>query len=380
MGEPVDVYYFTDAVGYGGAEKSLLNLIAGLDRSRWRPTLVYHEDVGIARLIAGASRLDCALWAVPRMPEGMEGARQALPLALALRRRQPAVFHAHLTWSRACKFGLMAALLARVPAVVATEHAFVDLPVTRSSRLQMHLMAKGTGRYIAVSAHIRRCLMETFDRPAERIVVIPNGVEVESYATGVDPELRARFSDGERRRVVLALSRLDPRKGLGVLLRAMAELPDMRLVVAGEGFERDQLGLLAHQLDIEDRVDLLGYREDVPRLLACCDVFVQPSLNEAFGLGALEAMCASRPVIASDVGGTPELVTHGVTGTLVPAGDSAALAAAIRHVLADQGPTATMVQAARRLADSYSLQHMTDAVTDLYEELLSTHAGGTPSG
>jgi glycosyltransferase involved in cell wall biosynthesis len=244
----------------------------------------------------------------------------------------------------------------------------------------MHLMAKGTGRYIAVSAHIRRCLMETFDRPAERIVVIPNGVEVESYATGVDPELRARFSDGERRRVVLALSRLDPRKGLGVLLRAMAELPDMRLVVAGEGFERDQLGLLAHQLDIEDRVDLLGYREDVPRLLACCDVFVQPSLNEAFGLGALEAMCASRPVIASDVGGTPELVTHGVTGTLVPAGDSAALAAAIRHVLADQGPTATMVQAARRLADSYSLQRMTDAVTDLYEELLSTHAGGTPSG
>ena len=371
LADSSDVYLFTDASEYGGAERSLMNLVAGLDRRRWRPTLVYHESDALAPLLNAARDLEVGLWAVPPMPEGARGARQALSFAQALRRRGPAVFHAHLSWWRSCKFALAAAALARVPAILATEHAFVDTPATRSTRVQMRAINAAVGRRITVSDYLRHRLVHMFGWAPEQIVVIPNGIRCEDYRVAVDPGLRARLSHAEQRRVILALSRLDPAKGLGVLVEAVAELPDVQLVVAGQGPQHGALRALAEQLGLADRVDLLGHRDDVAQLLACADVYAQPSLNEAFGLGALEAMCAGRPVVATSVGGTPELVEPDRNGLLVPAGDASALAAAIRGVLADPAGAERLVRAGRQTAATFSLQRMADSVMALYEQLLA---------
>src|SRR5512136_2048631 len=135
------VVHFTDSSGFGGAEQALLILMAGLKRQGWRSVLMYHVSPGITPLIEGATELDVELWPVPRMPDGLQGARRVWPFSRELRARRPDVFHAHLTWPLACKFGLMGAILARVPALVATVQLYVEFPLDLSIFLQQRLIA-----------------------------------------------------------------------------------------------------------------------------------------------------------------------------------------------------------------------------------------------
>src|SRR5258706_15533389 len=130
------VCFYTDSADFGGAEQMLLTLLAYLDRKCWQPTLIYHATAGLAPLLENAQRLGVSLWEIPPMPEGWLGARQVPGFVRLLRARRPAVFHAHLTWPRACKFGLLAAILARVPAIVASEQLFVEVPHNPSAIFQ----------------------------------------------------------------------------------------------------------------------------------------------------------------------------------------------------------------------------------------------------
>src|SRR5512143_671814 len=104
------VVYYTDSNGFGGAEQALLILMAGLKRQGWCSVLMYHASPGIAPLIEGAAKLDVELWPVTPMPDGLVGARQVWPFSRQLHTRRPNVFHAHLTWQLACKFGLAGAI------------------------------------------------------------------------------------------------------------------------------------------------------------------------------------------------------------------------------------------------------------------------------
>ncbi len=217
---------------------------------------------------------------------------------------------------------------------------------------------------------MRQRLLATFAWPEDKVVVIPNGVDVPSYRVAPDPSLRERLSRGGTRKVLLALARLDPWRGLQYLLRATVQLPAVQTVIAGEGEQRQELERSARELGIEDRVDFLGHREDVRELLACSDVVVQPSLAEAFGLSALEAMCAEKPIVATAVGGTPELLSDGETALLVPSSDPEALAGAIKRLLEEPALAAALAREARRRAEPFSSQRMVESVTLLYDDLL----------
>jgi glycosyltransferase involved in cell wall biosynthesis len=167
------------------------------------------------------------------------------------------------------------------------------------------------------------------------------------------------------------VARLDPQKGLGDLLEAAARVPDASFVVAGDGPDRERLGETARSLGLHDRVCFLGHRDDVPDLLRSCDVFVLPSLYEGFPLSVLEAMAAGKPVIATAVGGTPEAVSDGETGFLVPPGDPSALAAAIRAVLSDPVLARRLGSAGReRACRTFSAAEMVRHVVRLYEDIL----------
>jgi glycosyltransferase involved in cell wall biosynthesis len=365
------LYLFTDSVGFGGAERAMLTLLEGLDRHRFRPTVVHHGGGGVGRLLEAARALDVELWQVPRMDEGRDGVARVPAFAVALRARRPSVFHAHLTWPISCKFALAAAVLARVPAVVATAHAFAEFPVGRSALLQQRVLSRAVGRYIAVSEYLKRRLCATFGWPQSKVAVIFNGVDADRLCLPPDPELRRRLSRDGSRRVLLATARLDPEKGLDVLLRAARRLDGAQVVIAGEGPERPALQALAASLGLGDRVDFLGHREDVPALLACCDAYVLPSRNEAFALGALEAMAAGRPVAASAVGGVGELIDDGRTGLLVAPGDADALAHALRRLLEQPALTERLTRAAAaRARERFSAARMVAAVVDIYRELL----------
>jgi glycosyltransferase involved in cell wall biosynthesis len=174
--------------------------------------------------------------------------------------------------------------------------------------------------------------------------------------------------------MVLTVARLEEQKGLEHLVEAAALIPDVVFVIAGEGSRRAPLEARAQALGVHDRLVFLGYRQDVPDLLACCTVFVLPSLFEGLPLAVLEAMGAGRPVVATRIGGTDEIITDGYTGLLVPPRDSVALARAIRRVLSDTDLARRLGKAGQRRAlYEFSAERMAAQVTHIYDELLHSH-------
>jgi glycosyltransferase involved in cell wall biosynthesis len=193
---------------------------------------------------------------------------------------------------------------------------------------------------------------------AERVVVVPNGVDLaEGRAAPGAAERRAvrrELGVAQGAPVVATVSLLRPGKGLEVLLAAapavLAAHPRARFAVVGDGPARAELEAGAAAGGVGEAVAWTGFRRDVPALLAAADLFVLPSLDDAFPTAILEAMAAGLPVVATRAGGIPEIVDDGATGLLVPPGDAAALARAISTLLADPAARKSLGEAGRRRA------------------------------
>jgi glycosyltransferase involved in cell wall biosynthesis len=359
------VVHYVDSDFFGGSEEAALHLIASLDRARWEPVLLHHPGAGVARLVEGASRLGVRTRAVPRPDRarrmaGLAGLRQAL------RTERPAIFHAHLSWPLACKYGVLAAWLARVPAVVATAQLYLEV----GSHAEQRLMTMALRRIIAVSNEVRARYARELRVPARKLAVVPNGIEVPPAVRRPDPALRAELVRGRPDYVVLTPARLHEQKGHAYLLAAAARVPEATFVLAGDGPLRAELERLAAELNVADRCVFLGYRSDVSDLLAAADVFVLPSLFEGLPVSVLEAMAAERAVVATAIGGTDEAVTHEVTGLLVPPRDPAALAAAIRRLQADPQLAGRLAAAGReRVQREFSSAATARNVMRIYDEV-----------
>ncbi len=226
---------------------------------------------------------------------------------------------------------------------------------------------------VAISEGVRRALIASGVDP-ERIHVIPSGVEADAFApsrAGRDAA-RTRYGVAADACLLVVVGALEARKGHATLLAALAELRDPRLAVvcAGEGTLREALEREAESRGLAASVRFVGRVDDVAALLAAADVMVMPSHQEGLGVAALEAMAASLPVIASDVGGLPEAVRDGETGLVVPPGDAGALAAAIARLAGDRGLASALGSAgAARVRAHFTITGMADATLALYRRL-----------
>jgi glycosyltransferase involved in cell wall biosynthesis len=259
--------------------------------------------------------------------------------------------------------------------VVATVQLFSDFPRALTLPLQRRLVTRVVDRYIAVSRALARDIEQRLDVPPTQIQVVPNGIPLEPFESlpAADPQVRLAMAGRLDLPIVLTLARLDEQKGLTYLLRAAAQLPHVAVVIAGEGPARGALAAEVGALGIADRVSFLGFRSDIPRLLANADLFVLPSLNEGLPLAVLEAMAAARPVIATAVGGTTEVVRHRETGLLVPPSDANALASAIDELFRDSELASQLARAGRALVRrGFSSAAMARSVMAVYDELLDT--------
>jgi glycosyltransferase involved in cell wall biosynthesis len=370
------VYYFTDSRQSGGAEAALLLLIANLDRGDWRPTLLYNPSPSLGPVADAARDLGATVRAVPGLSPGLDGARRLRAFLSDLQRERPDVFHAHLSWPLAARFPLAAAVVARVPAVVATFHLFPPAPLRRTTLLQGRLLAARMGRGIAVSQAIATSLDDVLGWAPHKIEVIRNGIDIERFQQRPDPELRRALAAGSDDVVFVTTARLDLQKGLDVLLRAAKVVEGARFVIAGAGAERARLESQAAALGVHERVQFLGHRADVPALLAAADAFVLPSLFEGTPLALLEAMAAGKPIVTSAIPGTDEIVTDGETGLLVRAGNSDALADALRRIVAEPELRARLGAAARRRAETeHSAVASTRRIAVVYDEVLRERGG-----
>lgn len=184
--------------------------------------------------------------------------------------------------------------------------------------------------------------------------------------------------------LVCVFSRLNTMKGVEYFIdaaaRVAATFPEARFLIVGDGAKREELEARAHRLGLEQRVTFTGFRTDVPELLREAAISVLPSLSEGLSNSLLEAMASGVPVIAASVGGNPEIIEHDVSGLLVPARDSTALAAAISSLLHDPRLAARFGEAGRRrVAEVFSLERSVGEVESLYERLVEAHVPGVRS-
>ncbi len=295
-----------------------------------------------------------------------------------LMRRGYDVVHTHT--SKAGVLGRVAARLARVPLRVHTPHGHVYHGYGGKLRSRLfvwveRVLGRWTDVLVALTESERReHLAEKVGR-AEQWCVIPSGVEIERYRK---PTALRRSDLGvpDRSFVVGCVARLVPVKGIEDAITATAQLvdrtPPVHLVLVGDGPQRAACQKLAGQLGLQERVHFLGLRRDVPDLLPLFDLLVLPSRNEGMGRVLVEAQAAGVPVVATRVGGVPDLVSEGETGRLVPPGDPAALAAAIRSLAGDRATVARMRNAARaRVAESLSAEAMVASLEAVYRSRLS---------
>jgi glycosyltransferase involved in cell wall biosynthesis len=363
-------FFYTDSHVLGGAENAMLMLLESLDSSAWGPTLLLEDVAGVEPIRERAEAIGVPVRAIAPLPLGLAGGGRVPALARMLRRERPDVFHAHMSSPVAAKWGLTAAVLAGVPAVVGTVQVISDYVPDRSTLLQLRLLARRVDRYLAVSREIAEALVADYRWPAPKIEVLHNAVAVERFGGSGSPQLRRELG-AEGRPLVLTAARLSDQKGHPVLFQAATEVPEAVFALAGEGPERPRLEELAGRLGIADRVRFLGRRDDMPELLATCDVFALPSLYEGTSLAVLEAMAARRVVVSSAIGGTEELVEDGRSGVLVPPGDAGALAAALRRLLAEPDLRERLAaQARERVERDFTQAGMARRAAAVYERLL----------
>jgi glycosyltransferase involved in cell wall biosynthesis len=199
-------------------------------------------------------------------------------------------------------------------------------------------------------------------RPAEQVHYVPNFV---ADSRGAQPVARASFDTPPNAPLIVALGRLHANKAFDVLLKAVEQVHDCYLWIAGEGPERAELEALAAHLSVKPRVRFLGWRDDVAALYATGDIFVCPSRHEPLGNVVIEAWAAARPVIAAASQGPRQLMTDGVDGLLVPVDDVQALSLAIRRLLAEPATAQALAAAGR---GAYERQFTEDAVVARYLE------------
>jgi glycosyltransferase involved in cell wall biosynthesis len=358
------VVHFTDTTGFGGAERMMLSILQGTDRSLWRPVLMHYPNPGARSFAEEAARLGVETICVAG-GTGARGARELGGFAEALRRVECEVFHAHLVGPLRATKGMLAARLAGVPVIVATQHLYEPLG-SSIARARQRLVTLGYHRIIAVSEGTAKRLRADVADP-HRVVVIHNAIDPAPFAPPASEPAAP---------VVLALARLHARKGIADLVAAAAEVPGATFRIAGDGPERPLLERRAREMGVSDRVAFLGTRTDAAELLRACTVFVLPSLNEGLPVSVIEAMAAGRPVVATRIEGTDEIVVDGVTGILVPPGDPGALASALRAVLIDPELRMRYGRAGReRVRREFSIETMMRRIEKVYDEVLRERGG-----
>ena len=226
-------------------------------------------------------------------------------------------------------------------------------------------------KIIAVSKAAKAFIGHFTDTPIE---IIPNGVDDKLFTPNWDKEeIKAEF--GIEDRVVLYVSRMSYRKGPHVLLNAFSEIEDATLVMVGSGEMLPFLRAQAKFLRIEDRVKFLGYVDGkmLPKIFGMADIFVLPSITaEAFGIVILEAMASGLPVIATDVGGIPEIIKESESGLLVPPGNELELRKAIQKLLLDDNLREWFGSNGRKAVEErYSWDKVAERIEKTYEEILS---------
>lgn len=371
------VLYLIDSLRHGGAEQLM---------ATWLPRV---RDLGILPVVGVLQRQDGNPLEEPLRDAGISVVnlnverlrqRDALDQVLDLTETvDPDLIHAQLEFSTI--LGTRAAKDRGVPSVV-TIHTIDDPSVFTRDGLRFRLMTRAlrtrADRVVTVSKRARNHIVAKASVPRDRVVAVWNGIDLKPYRAqqAYTGAIRDELGIPLEAPLAITVAVLREPKGVQYMLDAMAsmtqQVPNAHYLVIGDGDYRGALEERAQQCGVSDRVVFAGRRDDVPALLAASDVFVLPSLTEALPTVVIEAMAASRPVVATSVGGIPEMVDSGVSALLVEPRDAGALADAVGRVLANPMQATAMGHAGSRLAtERFDVARQAAFLRDEYRHLIA---------
>jgi glycosyltransferase involved in cell wall biosynthesis len=388
LSEPTRILRVIARLNMGGPALHVSYLTKGLE------TRGYHTTLVAGKLARGEDSMsyvadELGVEVVPLVAMHREVSPVYDPVAVTrlvgeIRRVRPHILHTHT--AKAGAVGRAAALLAgdaRPPVIVHTYHGHVlrgyfDPVRTQFFRETERALARHTNRLIAVGPQVRDDLVELGVAPAEKFSVIRLGIDLDSRVLTVDrrAEFRRLFGIPEDRFVVGWIGRMTAIKRVPDILAAFKALRDRgveaTLCLVGDGPDRDAVEQLASDLGIVRDVLFVGYQRDVAPYYAFFDAFLLPSANEGTPVVAIEALASERPVVATRVGGVPDVVDDGEDGFLVEVGDIPALADRLEQLARDPELRARMGKAGReRVVPRYRVERLVDDVDALYRELLT---------
>ncbi|MCC2973051.1 TIGR03088 family PEP-CTERM/XrtA system glycosyltransferase [Massilia sp. IC2-476] len=372
--QPPLVAHLIYRLDIGGLETLLVDTINRMPAGRYRHAVICLTDyTDFAQRI---TRPDVELFALHK-PAGLALGTHA-DLFRLLRRLRPDILH---TYNLGTIEYAATAWAAGVPVRVHAEHgrdARDPQGVNPKHNLLRRLVLPFIDRYVPVSHELRGWLERVVRIPARKIQLIDNGVDTERFRPGVAGPLEAWQSDPDAF-VIGTVGRLQDVKDHATLVEAFVQLrallpqAKLRLVLVGDGPLRGQLEAQVRERALEDSVCFAGARSDVAPVMRSFSLFALSSIAEGTPVTLLEAMASGLPVVATAVGGIPDLVEQGVSGTLAPARDPQALAAAIASYVMDRALAQRHGAAGRaRIEQQYSMQAMLAAYVALYDELCQT--------
>jgi glycosyltransferase involved in cell wall biosynthesis len=366
----IHIAYVIKSMVMGGSQTHLVQVLRLLDRTRFAPVLYCLSGEGVLLDTVRALDIPVRAPAARLRFKGPAVAARVIALQHALRRPPVDIVHNYLL--RANLIGSLSARLARVPIVLCSKRGCHE-------RRGFELVSAKMGNFLADQVLVNAEAVRDFVHrnegcPRDKMVVIPSGVDTDRFRPAAGTDLKSRLGVPEDRHIVGIVTRMRVRKGVEEFIRALglvrARHPDAHGVMVGEVTLDEPLQNLVRELGLQEHLSLLGRRSDMPQVLSAFDVFVLSSHDEGMSNAILEAMAMERPVVATDVGGTGEVVRHGHSGLLIPPKDPEALAAAVSEVLATPVRAREMGRLGRRIVeDGFSAHAMVRQMEDHYLSL-----------
>ncbi|MEW5768357.1 MAG: glycosyltransferase [bacterium] len=352
----------------GGAEKGACLLAASLNKDRYESIVCAFQD-GLMRQYIEPLGVDL------NIVEKKHKLDMVFLMKLVYLMKKKKVDLVHCRGIPPTVYGGMAAKLAGLP-LVTSVHGRSQFQ-TKTGLKALYLIQKFGGKVVAVSESMRDDLVREGNLERDKIMVIHNGIDVKNIELGDGGQIkREEFKVDTSSLVIGAVGTLRPVKGYEYLVRAMPlileSLPQVRLVFIGDGESADELKEITEHLGLQDSVLFLGRRKYAQRLMNGFDVLAVSSLSEGLSMVILEAMSVSVPVVATKVGGNPEVVEDGVTGILVEKKSEVSLAQGLIWILKDENKRKAMGKAGwKRVKEAFSLKDMVRKYEEVYESLLS---------
>ena len=388
----IKVFHIITRFDKGGSAENTFLTLMGLDKERYDVILIrglslesnmtVHESEAIENNLGELEREGIRIITIPELVRRIHPYCDLKALFILIRifhRERPHIVHTHT--SKTGILGRWAAFFAGVPVIIHTPHGHIFWGYFGRLKTMVYILLEKisaliTDKLVMLTEQEKRDHLGVHVAPEEKFTVVHSGVNLGHFKNvPVDPfEMKRKLDIPEDSLVVGTAGRLTPVKGPEYLIHAAKEITAARqgvsFVFLGDGELRDQLEAMVEQLGLKENVKFLGWWQDVADVMSVFDIFVLPSLNEGMGRVLIEAMVLGKPVVASSIGGIPDLVIDGENGFLFPVGDIEALVARIKDLLNDSGKRENMGNSGQRLAVKYSSDEMVGKIDILYGQLL----------